>query len=270
MEDKQLFDSYLYEGLAMTPSFKGFGLAMVLFAQQEREAYRRLYEGRQFSSFRELMEDVGHIDEIVYSVQESFHLDREAAFELYQTLFPLAFGMCAAAAFLGMSFTPEYISEVLGRGCRNSVVGLRIGSHLGEEVVPSKDMVMHINPDILVQNSLQSVSDSNVQRLLSVLIDQDKLVSSLRVAPRYLKESDWSALENLLNRVYCEFTTLLKTKYNTLTAAELRLCILLKLDFPIRSMSLMLGISPTSVTKSKQRLKARFGGVSPEDALKTI
>ncbi|MBS7302176.1 MAG: hypothetical protein KIG19_03400, partial [Bacteroidales bacterium] len=62
----------------------------------------------------------------------------------------------------------------------------------------------------------------------------------------------------------------LMSKYPSLTASERRLCVLLKLDFPIRSMSLMLGISPTSVTKSKQRLKARFGGNSPEDTVKNL
>ena len=95
MDDRQLFDSYLLEGLSMTPSFKGFGLEMVWFAQQEREAYRRLFLNKKFASFRELMDEVGHFDEIIYSVQESFHLNRDEAFYIYQTLFPLAFsGEC--------------------------------------------------------------------------------------------------------------------------------------------------------------------------------
>ena len=270
MDDRQLFDSYLLEGLSMTPSFKGFGLEMVWFAQQEREAYRRLFLNKKFASFRELMDEVGHFDEIIYSVQESFHLNRDEAFYIYQTLFPLAFGMCIAAALLEMNFTPEQISEVLGKACRNAVLGLRIGTQFGEEVVPGKNKTMPLDPVTLVEKSLQSVRNDNVDRLLSILIDQDKLVSSLRVNPRYLKDNDWTALENLLDKVYCKFTKVLMSKYPSLTASERRLCVLLKLDFPIRSMSLMLGISPTSVTKSKQRLKARFGGNSPEDTVKNL
>lgn len=270
MDDRQLFDSYLLEGLSMTPSFKGFGLEMVWFAQQEKEAYRRLFLQKKYANFQELMDDVGHTDEIVYSVQESFHLSKEDALHIYQTLLPLAFGMCAAAAIFEMNFTPEYISEVLGKACRNAILGLRIGAHFGEEVVPAKDIVLPMDPVTLVEKSLQSVRNENVDRLLSILIDQDKLVSSLRVNPRYLKDNDWTALENLLDKVYCKFTSVLMSKYPSLTASERRLCVLLKLDFPIRSMSLMLGISPTSVTKSKQRLKARFGGNSPEDTVKTL
>lgn len=254
----------------MTPSFKGFGLEMVWFAQQEKEAYRRLFLQKKYANFQELMDDVGHTDEIVYSVQESFHLSKEDALHIYQTLLPLAFGMCAAAAIFEMNFTPEYISEVLGKACRNAVLGLRMGTQFGEEVVPGKNITMPIDPVTLVEKSLQSVRNENVDRLLSILIDQDKLVSSLRVNPRYLKDNDWTTLENLLDKVYCKFTSVLMSKYPSLTASERRLCVLLKLDFPIRSMSLMLGISPTSVTKSKQRLKARFSGNSPEDTVKTL
>ena len=53
-------------------------------------------------------------------------------------------------------------------------------------------------------------------------------------------------------------------------STEFRRKILIAEHSPIRSMSVMLGISPTSVTKSKQRLKARFGGNSPEDTVKTL
>ena len=81
----------------MTPSFKGFGLEMVWFAQQEREAYRRLFLNKKFASFRELMDEVGHFDEIIYSVQESFHLTRGMLCAMKRRELPAVEQVCAGA-----------------------------------------------------------------------------------------------------------------------------------------------------------------------------
>ena len=55
-----------------------------------------------------------------------------------------------------------------------------------------------------------------------------------------------------------------------MTQAELRTAVLLRLGFSGQQMAAMMGISPASVTKGKQRLKSRLDlpdGASLEDIL---
>ena len=86
---------------------------------------------------------------------------------------------------------------------------------------------------------------------------QDKLVSSLQEKPRYLGEDEFGRLETILNEVCDRFTDRLKGDFPEMTPAEMRMAVLMRFGFSGKQIATMLGISPTSVTKGKQRLKAR-------------
>lgn len=111
-------------------------------------------------------------------------------------------------------------------------------------------------------------SEQNRSELRSVLMDKDKFVESLREKPRYLQDSDWAKLENIVDKVCNSFCSRLKIQYPDMTQAEQRVAVLLRFHFSGQQMAAMLGISPTSVTKGKQRLKGRVSlpeGTTIED-----
>ena len=97
------------------------------------------------------------------------------------------------------------------------------------------------------------------EELRSVLMDRDPFVAALREKPRYLSDADWMRLCSLLDEVCSGFCASLRERWPDLTLAELRTAVLMRFRFSGQEMATMMGISPASVTKSKQRLKARLG-----------
>jgi Tetratricopeptide repeat len=73
-----------------------------------------------------------------------------------------------------------------------------------------------------------------------------------------LTENDWEKFKLLYERIYPGFFSTLKTKVNDITVAEQRMAALIRLRLTTRQMASMLGISPDSVNKTKQRLRQRL------------
>ena len=102
-------------------------------------------------------------------------------------------------------------------------------------------------------------SEHDREALRSVLMDKDPFVAGLHAQPRYLSDADWERLCGLLDQVCSGFCARLRERWPEMTLAELRTAVLLRYHFSGSQMAAMMGISPASVTKSKQRLKARVG-----------
>ena len=107
-------------------------------------------------------------------------------------------------------------------------------------------------------------SERNRSELRSVLMDEDKLVTSLRESDRYLSDKDWKRLDEILDKVCDHFPTRLRSSFPDITQNEMRIATLLRFRFNGKQMSSMLGISPVSVTKAKQRLRLRLSSAMPE------
>ena len=120
------------------------------------------------------------------------------------------------------------------------------------------------NSEIGKSRTLLHESESERSELRSVLMFKDKLVMSLQQNPRYLSDAEWGRLEKILDDVCNRFTERLRSSFPGLTGAELRIAVLLRFGFTGKQMASMMGISPTSVTKGKQRLKARVASALPE------
>ena len=127
-----------------------------------------------------------------------------------------------------------------------------------DETIERKDS------EIGESRTLLHESESERSELRSVLMFKDKLVMSLQQNARYLSDAEWGRLEKILDDVCNRFTERLKASFPGLTGAELRIAALLRFGFTGKQMAAMMGISPTSVTKGKQRLKARVASALPE------
>ncbi len=62
----------------------------------------------------------------------------------------------------------------------------------------------------------------------------------------------------------------LKKQFPALTPGDIRLILLSRFQFSVAESAALLGISPTSVTKARQRLKGKIGTESIESFLDTL
>jgi DNA-binding CsgD family transcriptional regulator len=73
-----------------------------------------------------------------------------------------------------------------------------------------------------------------------------------------LTEDDWLRYRELFEKVHPGFVSRLRQAAPDISQAELRIAVLMRLQFENRQMAGMLGISADSVAKSRRRLKARL------------
>jgi tetratricopeptide (TPR) repeat protein len=88
-----------------------------------------------------------------------------------------------------------------------------------------------------------------------------------------LTNEDWDNFKKAFEDIYPAFFSKLRYKYPDITAAELRLSALIKLNLSIKEAASMLGVLPESVKTSRYRLKKKFGladDESVEDFIKNL
>ena len=124
----------------------------------------------------------------------------------------------------------------------------------------------------------RSISEENLnlkqrERMLAdYVVDNDSLVKELREKCRVLDDMEWETLEQMCESTYGNFVSRMQSICPTLTKQELHLCILIKLRFSNTQMSEIFGVSVSSVSQKKFRLKKHLsdsleGGLSEEMTL---
>ena len=107
----------------------------------------------------------------------------------------------------------------------------------------------------------RSISEENLnlkqrERMLAdYVVDNDRLVKELREKSRVLDDMEWGTLEQMCESTYGNFVSRMQSICPTLTKQELHLCILIKLRFSNTQMSEIFGVSVSSVSQKKFRLK---------------
>ena len=124
----------------------------------------------------------------------------------------------------------------------------------------------------------RSISEENLnlkqrERMLAdYVVDNDRLVKELREKCRVLDGMEWETLEQMCESTYGNFVSRMQSICPTLTKQELHLCILIKLRFSNTQMSEIFGVSVSSVSQKKFRLKKHLsdsleGGLPEEMTL---
>ena len=90
------------------------------------------------------------------------------------------------------------------------------------------------------------------------LTDEQQHLANELTQQTILTEEDWEKFKTLFERTYPGFFLKLKEIVPDITAAELRMAALTRLHLSTKHMASMLGISPDSVYKIKQRLRKRL------------
>ena len=154
---------------------------------------------------------------------------------------------------LGLAFTctrggsplsiPE-VSEILGKNARAFLMAIRAGADEREGYVPGSGMGPGGDVDSYV--------------LVRTLVGQNHLLQQLRSAPRYIQDSEWAELERMFRNSSGLTPESLREAHPNLTKGDIRAYILSHLQFSVSEQAILLGISPASVTKARQRLKAKL------------
>ncbi|TMI89692.1 MAG: transcriptional regulator [Bacteroidetes bacterium] len=103
----------------------------------------------------------------------------------------------------------------------------------------------------------------------TLTLEQQELAASIS-SQTILTETDWEKFKTLFEKIYPGFFINLIEKVNDITLAEQRMAALTRLHLTTRQIASILGISPNSVNKTRQRLRQRLnleGEVNIEEVI---
>lgn len=104
--------------------------------------------------------------------------------------------------------------------------------------------------------------------LTARLITHTKELDQLAKKPRYIEDSRWPEIIHAVNQVFDGFSYRLHVDYPSLTEEDIRYACLIKLRLSTSVIASLTGISPSSVTKRKQRIKEKINQQHPSEIRK--
>lgn len=109
-----------------------------------------------------------------------------------------------------------------------------------------------IEKNVLVEKLQEQLAEK-------ALDDEQRQVISSLSHHSILTDEDWDRFKSLFEKVYPGFFHQLKSQTPDITMAEQRMAAITKLHISAKEASHLLGISPASVNKTRQRLRTRLG-----------
>ncbi len=245
-EARKLYRERVGDGFALNPPFKGFGIAFIWFAMDEPHLFSMIMESQsQPASYKDYIDShVGFKAESLSAISDTFGLHDEDAETLYYQLILVAMGLASTCTVGKSPLTIPQASEILGKNVRAFLMVIRAGNDERERFVPN----IGAGPGGEV--------DSYV--LMQTLVGQNHLLQQLRTKPRYIQNEEWAELERMLRNTSDLTPESLREEHPDLTKGDIRTYILSHLQFSVSEQAILLGISPASVTKARQRLKAKL------------
>ena len=233
-EARKLYRKRVGEGFTLNPPFKGFGIALIWFAMDEPQLFSMIMESKMPpTSYKE------YID-----AAETFGLQVDEAEMIYYQLVLVALGLASTCTCGGSQLTIPQVSEILGKNVRAFLMVIHAGNDAREGFVPNAG------------EGPAGELDSYV--MMQALVAQNHLLQGLRAKPRYIQDEEWAELERMLRNSSDFRTESLRETHHDLTKGDIRTYILSHLQFSVSEQAILLGISPASVTKARQRLKAKL------------
>lgn len=132
---------------------------------------------------------------------------------------------------------------------------------LQEDIHQYSDLLLKNNKEL---NSYEKMLEQNAvlqdreRFLTSQLVDRIEILNQLKDHPHYIEESQWPEIIHAVNTLYNNFIGRLRINFPSLTEEDLRFCCLSKLKLPTSTIATLTAISPSSVTKRKQRIKEKI------------
>jgi hypothetical protein len=133
--------------------------------------------------------------------------------------------------------------------------------------VAAKEQLQLFTQNLIEKTNLIEQLQQQVNRRTLTVEQQDLIsgISNLTI----LTEADWEKFKTIFEKIYPGFFIHLKEKVHDITLAEQRMAALTRLQLSINQIASILGISPNSVYKTKQRLRQRLH-LDPEKSIEEI
>ena len=245
-EARALYRRRVSAGFSLNPPFKGFGMALLWFAMDEPQLYSLVMEADMpTESFEDYVDTyVGFKQESLAAITASFGLRGHDAEMLYYQMVLVVLGLVQASTRGGCPLSIPQVSGILGKNVRAFLMVIRAGADERERFVPQADTGPGGDVDSYV--------------LMQTLAGQNHLLEQLHANPRYIQDGEWAELERVLRNSFNLTPESLQVSYPGLTKGDIRTYILSRLQFSVSEQAVLLGISPASVTKARQRLKAKL------------
>ncbi len=245
-EARALYRRRVGAGFSLNPPLKGFGMALLWFAVDEPQLFSLVTEADAPAESLENYADtyIGFKQESLAAITSSFNLRGHDAEMLYYQMVLVALGLAHACTRGRCPLSIPQVSEILGKNVRAFLMVIRAGADEREKYVP--------------QTGKGPGGDVDSYALMQSLAGQNHLLEQLHAAPRYIQDGEWAELEHVLRNSFNLTPESLREAHPDLTKGDIRAYILSHLQFSVSEQSVLLGISPASVTKARQRLKAKL------------
>ena len=245
-EARALYMRRVSAGFSLNPPFKGFGMALLWFAMDEPQLYSLVMEADPPAESLENYADtyVGFKQESLAAITSSFNLRGHDAEMVYYQMVLVALGLAQTCTRGGCPLSIPQASEIFGKNVRAFLMVIRAGADEREKFVPKAG----IGPG----------GDVDSYAMMQSLAGQNHLLEQLHAAPRYIRDGEWAELERVLRNSFNLTPESLREVHPDLTKGDVRTYILSRLQFSVSEQAVLLGISPASVTKARQRLKAKM------------
>ncbi len=125
-----------------------------------------------------------------------------------------------------------------------------------QEMESAKAQLKMFTKSIIEKTNLIEKLESQMQNKLKTQ-EQQQLIEELS-RQSILTEEDWLNFKALFGKLYAGFFEKINKHVNNITQAEQRMAALTLLHLTTKQMAAVLGISPNSVIKAKQRMRQRF------------
>ena len=239
-EARRLFKERVGAGFSLNPPFKGFGMAFLWFAMDEPQLYKMVMaDTASATSFEEYIDtNIGFKQECLDAINQSFSLEEKEM--IYYQMVIVALGLAHTCVEGGSVLHLQQVAAVLGKNVRAFLMVIRAGADERESFVPREGA----GPE----------GDVDSYLLLHSLASQNHLSN-----PRYVQDNEWVEMERVFRNSFSLTPESLREEHPNLTHGDVRLIMLSRLQFSVTEQALLLGISPASVTKARQRLKAKLG-----------
>lgn len=124
------------------------------------------------------------------------------------------------------------------------------------EMEAAREQLEAFRENIIEKSSLIEKLQAQTQKKERTA-EEHKLIEDL-CHQSILTEEDWIKFKTLFGKIYPDFIDQVSKKAENITQAEQRMAALTRLHLTTKQMAAVLGISPNSVNKAKQRLRHRF------------
>ncbi len=270
--------NYLYKSLEVSETYNSH-LDFRLFV------YEQLYdihlENKEFEKALEFQEKAKNLSEKLYSIQNNQHLfeikdkyriekKRQEDISKQQRIKQLEqedrIWMLQTVILVVSIIFIVVFSYLTIRNIRNKHKNEKlIIKERQKERLKRHRQVLELKNKELTESALRLIEKDEFIASIKTRLEKQKDNLDVGVIKRILKsiqgtpQSNWSEFEARFTTINQSFYEQLKSKFPRLKQTDLKICALVKLNFPSKDMAKLLGISVESVHTSRHRLRKKLG-----------